>query len=67
MHRCEVSVSKGELNDFGYPAQSFICGDTANRKLGKVWVCNQHWQMFADHPSVELCEAIVDAREIKSL
>jgi hypothetical protein len=43
MHRCQVKMR----HDYDTPEDCLIeCGDTANKKIGQVWVCDFHFDTF---------------------
>lgn len=66
MHRCEVTVSRGKLDEDGIPEEVLPCGDHAARKLGKVWVCNQHWQQFAEFADYDITSGLYDSGDLTS-
>lgn len=43
MHTCEVSMRY----DLDAPDESLLpCGSPANKKMGLIWVCDFHYDMF---------------------
>jgi len=57
MHRCQVKMRL----DYDTPEDHLIeCGDTANKKLGQVWVCDPHFDTF-QHIGDDLGEAAVSS------
>ena len=53
MHRCQVKMR----HDYDTPEDHLIeCGDTANKKIGLVWVCDEHFNTF-QHVVDDLGEA----------
>jgi len=43
VHRCQVKMR----HDYDTPDDALIaCGDTANKTIGKVWVCDFHFATF---------------------
>lgn len=49
MHRCEVKMRY----DYDTPDENLIaCGDHANKKIGKVWVCDAHFTMLQHSPGL---------------
>jgi hypothetical protein len=43
MHRCQVKIRHHRET----PHDNLLeCGDTANKKIGKIWVCNFHYDHF---------------------
>lgn len=47
-HTCQCFVEKGLLDEQGYAAEAFVCGDPANKKVGICWTCDFHFKMFID-------------------
>ena len=64
MHRCEVRMRDSPDT----PSTHLVaCGDTASKKVGKVWMCDYHYQRFGvpvlGEEYFALCSAAVDADE----
>jgi hypothetical protein len=68
MHRCQVKMRC----DYDTPEDALLdCGDIANKKLGKVWVCNFHFDTYRyiesdiGEEAMSLIKRIVDVRGVK--
>jgi hypothetical protein len=63
MHRCEVKMR----DDLDTPDDELIaCGTESNKKMGTIWVCDPHYNMFRgaiDRGVTDGCRMAVDSTE----
>jgi hypothetical protein len=63
MHRCEVKMRL----DLDSALQELLtCGAESNKKMGRIWVCDPHYEMFRgaiDRGVAEGCCIAVDSTE----
>jgi hypothetical protein len=63
MHRCEVKIRLDLDTRF---EELLPCGTEANKKMGRIWVCDPHYEQFRvaiDRGAADDCRIAVDSTE----
>lgn len=65
MHRCEVKMRY----NLDTPDDLLLaCGAEANKKMGRIWVCDYHYDIFRfviDAGQAENCYKVTDSKDAK--